>query len=56
MLFSVLGCSNTEKEYATLLIYGGTIYTVDSNTDTVEAVATKDNKILFTGSLADAQV
>ncbi|MEN8886455.1 MAG: amidohydrolase [Winogradskyella sp.] len=56
MLFSVLGCSNTEKEYATLLIYGGTIYTVDSNTDTVEAVATKDDKIIFTGSLADAQV
>ncbi|MDC0006621.1 amidohydrolase [Winogradskyella sp.] len=56
MLFSVLGCSNTEKEYATLLIYGGTIYTVDSNTDTVEAVATKDDKIIFIGSLADAQV
>ena len=39
-----------------MLIYGGTIYTVDSNTPTVEAVATKDNKIIFAGSLAEAEL
>lgn len=39
-----------------MLIYGGTIYTVDSNTSTVEAVATKDNKIIFAGSLAEAEL
>ena len=39
-----------------MLIYGGTIYTVDSNAPTVEAVATKDNKIIFAGSLAEAEL
>ena len=39
-----------------MLIYGGTIYTVDSNTPTVEAVATKDNKIIFAGSLEEAEL
>jgi predicted amidohydrolase YtcJ len=34
-----------------MIIYGGTIYTVDSENTTVEAVATKDNIILFSGSL-----
>mgnify|MGYP001828693193 FL=1 len=48
-------CSSTKKEAATLLIYGGPIYTVDTTQATVEAVATKDNKILFAGSLEDAQ-
>ncbi|MCA0133293.1 amidohydrolase [Winogradskyella alexanderae] len=47
-------CSNPKNESATMLIYGGTIYTVDS-LKTVEAVATKDNKIVFAGSLEDAQ-
>jgi len=48
-------CKQQPKEAATLLIYGGTIYTVDTTKTTVEAVATKDNKILFAGSLADAE-
>ncbi len=48
-------CSGPEKESATLLIYGGTIYTVDSTQATVEAVATKDAKILFAGSLEEAE-
>jgi len=48
-------CSSPKKEAATLLIYGGPIYTVDTLQATVEAVATKDNKILFAGSLEDAQ-
>ena len=49
-------CSNSKKETATLLIYGGSIYTVDSTQTMVEAVATKDNKILFAGSLEEAEL
>lgn len=48
-------CSNPKKESATLLIYGGPIYTVDSTQATVEAVATKDSIILFAGSLVEAE-
>ncbi|MBO6879166.1 amidohydrolase [Winogradskyella sp.] len=55
ILLCVLACSNPKQETATLLIYGGTIYTVDSTSVTVEAVATKDNKILFAGSLEEAE-
>ena len=51
----ITACSNPEKESATLLIYGGPIYTVDSTQVTVEAVATKGDTILFAGSLADAE-
>lgn len=38
-----------------MIIHGGTIYTVDSTYPTVEAVATKNNTILFAGSLEDAK-
>ena len=38
-----------------MLIYGGTIYTVDSTGVTAEAVAIKDDKILFAGSLEEAE-
>ena len=48
-------CSAPQKEVATLLIYGGPIYTVDSAQATVEAVAVKDNLILFAGSLEEAE-
>ena len=48
-------CQSPNKESATLLIYGGAIYTVDSSRTMVEAVATKDNIILFAGSLAEAE-
>lgn len=48
-------CQSPKKESATLLIYGGTIYTVDSTQAVVEAVATKENIILFAGSLAEAE-
>jgi predicted amidohydrolase YtcJ len=51
----ITSCSNPKKESATLLIYGGPIYTVDSTQTTVEAVATKNNKILFAGRLAEAE-
>ncbi|WP_422105895.1 amidohydrolase [Winogradskyella sp.] len=50
-----IGCSSPKKEYATMLIYGGTIYTVDSTSVTVEAVAIKDHKILFAGSFEEAK-
>ena len=48
-------CSDKTKESATLIIYGGTIYTVDSNQETIEAVAIKDNTILFAGNLEEAE-
>ncbi|MDX1767285.1 MAG: amidohydrolase [Arenibacter troitsensis] len=48
-------CQGTEKESATMLIYGGNIYTVDTTRPTVEAVAVKGNIILFAGSLAEAE-
>ena len=48
-------CSNTDREFASMIIHGGTIYTVDSTQTTVEAVATKNNIILFAGSLAEAE-
>ena len=55
-LLCFFSCSNPEKDFATMLIYGGTIYTVDSTAVTVEAVATKNNKILFAGSLEEAEI
>lgn len=54
LLLVVWSCTNGKSEQATLLIYGGPIYTVDS-LRTVEAVATKGDKILFAGSLKDAE-
>ena len=53
MLFAA--CSGPKEESATLLIHGGTIYTVDSTQATVEAVATKGDIILFAGSLEEAE-
>jgi predicted amidohydrolase YtcJ len=53
LLFSA--CSSPKKEEATLLIYGGPIYTVDTARSTVEAVATKGNRILFAGTLEEAE-
>jgi hypothetical protein len=48
-------CSGPKKEAATLLIYGGPIYTVDSIQTIVEAVVTKDSIILFAGNLEEAE-
>lgn len=55
-LLLLTACSSPEQESATLLIHGGPIYTVDSTQVVVEAVATKDNKILFAGTLAEAEI
>ncbi len=54
-VLSISACKGPEKETATLLIYGGPIYTVDTTQAMVEAVATKDNIILFAGSLEEAE-
>ncbi|MFV9550369.1 amidohydrolase [Algibacter sp. PT7-4] len=54
-LLFFFNCSNPKKEYATTLIYGGTIYTVDSITPNAEAVAIKNNIIIFAGNLAEAE-
>ena len=51
----ITACKGTVQESATLLIFGGNIYTVDDTRPMVEAVAVKDNTILFAGSLAEAE-
>ncbi|TQO36962.1 hypothetical protein GQ41_1551 [Arenibacter algicola] len=51
----ITACKDTVQESATLLIFGGNIYTVDDTRPMVEAVAVKDNTILFAGSLAEAE-
>jgi predicted amidohydrolase YtcJ len=50
-----VACSSPEKQTATLLIHGGPIYTVDSVQPVVEAVAVQGNRILFSGSLEEAE-
>src|SRR5438045_718504 len=48
------GCG-PKKTPADLVIKGGTIYTVDSKSPVVEAVAVKQDTILFAGSLEAAK-
>ena len=48
LLFIIISCQN--KNYVDLIIYGGTIYTVDSINSKVESIAVKDGKIYQTGS------
>ncbi|MEH6762687.1 MAG: amidohydrolase [Maribacter arcticus] len=55
ILIMITACSGPKKEAATLLIYGGPIYTVDSVQTRVEAVVTKDSIILFAGNLEEAE-
>ena len=55
MIVLLAACSNPSKQTATLLIYGGPIYTVDSIQPMVEAVATHGNKILYAGSFSEAE-
>ena len=54
-LIFINSCSDSNNESATMIIHGGTIYTVDEEQPNVEAVAIKDNTILFAGSLAEAE-
>ena len=55
VLLVLASCSNPKKTSATLLIYGGPIYTVDSTQAMVQAVATKGDTILYAGDLAEAE-
>ncbi len=55
ILLFVAACSSPKKEFASMLIYGGTIYTVDATAANIEAVAIKNKRIIFTGSLSEAQ-
>lgn len=52
--FYLLSCGSRE-EPADLLIYGGTIYTVNDAQPVVEAVAVRNGYIVFAGTRADAQ-
>ncbi len=54
LAFMVVGC-NTKTEPADMVIFGGTIYTVDSNKPTVEAVTVKNGLIVFAGSEEEAR-
>lgn len=52
----IAACNSTKKvEQADLVIHGGTIYTVDDANPLVESVAIKGDRILFAGSLEEAQ-
>ncbi|AWV97189.1 amidohydrolase [Arcticibacterium luteifluviistationis] len=54
-LFTAFSCkTEDDSSKASLIIHGGTIYTVDEVNPQVEAVAIKDNIILFSGSMEDA--
>ena len=49
----LLFLSCKQNQYADTIIYGGTIYTVDSINSVIEAVAIKDEIILKTGDISD---
>jgi len=53
ILFIIFSCG--KKEYADTIIFGGTIYTVDSINSIIESVAIKDGKILKTGTYSDLE-
>ncbi|MBK6266099.1 amidohydrolase [Marivirga sp. S37H4] len=54
MAFSILACnSQSDQIKADLIIKGGTIYTVNDQQPTVEAVAVKNDKIIFAGAEKD---
>ncbi len=54
LILTILSCSS-KNEMADTIISGGVIYTVEKNTPTVEAVAIKDGKILFAGTLVESE-
>ncbi|PWH84536.1 amidohydrolase [Algibacter marinivivus] len=54
-LISIISCTSSKKEFATMLIHGGPIYTVDSIQPIVEAVAIKNNTIIFAGNFKEAE-
>ena len=48
---SLFSCK--QNQYADTIIYGGTIYTVDSTNSVIEAVAIKDDLIIKTGDISE---
>ena len=53
IFLSLFSCK--KNQIADTIIYGGTIYTVDSTNSVVEAVAIKDDLILKTGNLSEVK-
>ena len=51
IFLSLFSCK--QIQYADTIIYGGTIYTVDSINSVVEAVAIKDDLIIKTGDISE---
>ena len=48
---SLFSCK--QYQYADTIIYGGTIYTVDSINSVIEAVAIKDDLLIKTGNISE---
>jgi hypothetical protein len=55
VLFVLFLSACSRQSPADLVIRGGTIYTVDTGTPTVDAVAVSGDKIVFTGSAQDVE-
>ncbi|MEM6263158.1 MAG: amidohydrolase [Bacteroidota bacterium] len=57
ILFFTAGCQSTSTKVkkVDLILHGGTIYTLDTLQPTVEAVAVKDDEIVFAGTLTEAK-
>lgn len=55
LVLFAFGCSQTSQETADLILSNGFVYTVDAGKTAAEAVAVKDEKIIFVGSTADAE-
>ena len=51
LYLSLFSCK--QNQYADTIIYGGTIYTVDSTNSVIEAVAIKDDIIIKTGNISE---
>ncbi|WP_343030493.1 amidohydrolase family protein [Fulvivirga aurantia] len=47
-------CEDIEEKTADLIIQGGTIYTMNDEQPTAEAIGVVDNKIVFVGSMDEA--
>lgn len=55
LIMFLTSCTNNKNVEASMLIYGGTIYTVNNDQTIVEAVAVKGDTILFAGALKEAE-
>lgn len=55
LLFTLMASCFRPQEDADLVITGGKIYTMNVEQPTVETVAVKDNKIIFTGSAVEGR-